>query len=91
MDTKVTAVIHARGRPGQAGRPGQSATHPAQTRPWLDLRLVIEEDQGSGSFVYKTVNRVTGESSRSQAGTPAVAEAKYAAGSVVKTRPDLRA
>ncbi len=26
-----------------------------------DMRLVIEEDQASGSYVYKTVNRRTGE------------------------------
>ena len=25
------------------------------------MRLVIEEDEASGSYVYKTVNRVTGE------------------------------
>lgn len=27
----------------------------------VDLRLIIEEDQASGSYVYKTVNRRTGE------------------------------
>ena len=26
-----------------------------------DLRLVIEEDQATGSYIYKTVNRLTGE------------------------------
>ena len=26
-----------------------------------DLRLIIEEDKASGSYVYKTVNRATGE------------------------------
>lgn len=26
-----------------------------------DLRLVIEEDEASGAFVYKTLNRSTGE------------------------------
>lgn len=25
------------------------------------MRLVIEQDQASGSFVYKTINRLTGE------------------------------
>lgn len=25
------------------------------------MRLVIEEDKASGSYVYKTVNRLTGE------------------------------
>lgn len=27
----------------------------------VDLRLVIEIDEGSGSYVYKTINRMTGE------------------------------
>jgi flagellar protein FlaG len=27
----------------------------------VDLRLVIEEDEASGTYVYKTVNRRTGE------------------------------
>jgi flagellar protein FlaG len=27
----------------------------------VDLRLIIEEDKASGTYVYKTVNRVTGE------------------------------
>jgi len=27
----------------------------------VDMRLVIEEDKASGSYVYRTVNRVTGE------------------------------
>ena len=37
--------------------PGGSA--PAE--PQADLRLVIEEDTVSGSYIYKTVNRATGE------------------------------
>ncbi|MBI5940155.1 MAG: hypothetical protein HY859_06990 [Caulobacterales bacterium] len=35
--------------------PPESAHHNA------DLRLVIEEDQVSGTFVYKTLDRRTGE------------------------------
>ena len=27
----------------------------------VDLRLVIEEDKATGSYIYKTVNRETGE------------------------------
>lgn len=27
----------------------------------VDLRLVIEVDEASGSYVYKTINRMTGE------------------------------
>ncbi len=32
---------------------------PAQDQ--ADLRLVIEEGQAAGSYVYKTINRVTGD------------------------------
>ena len=35
--------------------------HTALVEPQADLRLVIEEDKASGSYVYKTVNRATGE------------------------------
>jgi flagellar protein FlaG len=35
------------------------ATPPASDQS--DLRLIIEEDKASGTYVYKTVNRVTGE------------------------------
>jgi flagellar protein FlaG len=42
---------------GSASRPAPAvpATDP------VDLRLIIEEDKASGTYVYKTVNRVTGE------------------------------
>jgi flagellar protein FlaG len=33
----------------------------APVEPQVDLRLVIEEDKVSGSYIYKTVNRATGE------------------------------
>jgi flagellar protein FlaG len=33
----------------------------APAAPQADLRLVIEEDAVSGSYIYKTVNRATGE------------------------------
>jgi flagellar protein FlaG len=33
----------------------------AQSQDPVDLRLVIEEDKASNSYVYKTVNRLTGE------------------------------
>lgn len=34
---------------------------PESTRQNADLRLIIEEDQASGTFVYKTLDRRTGE------------------------------
>src|SRR5258705_13547603 len=37
------------------------STPPSPTLDSADLRLVIEEDKASGSYIYKTVNRITGE------------------------------
>ena len=42
----------------------QSPPAPAKAIPTtdpVDLRLIIEEDKASGTYIYKTVNRVTGE------------------------------
>jgi flagellar protein FlaG len=40
---------------------GVATVHAAPRQDPVDMRLVIEEDKASGSYVYKTVNRVTGE------------------------------
>ena len=40
---------------------GTSAEPVVQGPDPVDMRLVIEEDKASGSYVYKTVNRRTGE------------------------------
>jgi flagellar protein FlaG len=50
---------------------GQKAAAPRATGPaperappgpdLADMRLVIEEDKAAGSYVYKTINRLTGE------------------------------
>lgn len=53
-----------------------------------EMRLVIELDKASGSYVYKTVNRLTGEI-LSQLPRAEVLklrdEAQYSAGDVIKT------
>jgi flagellar protein FlaG len=43
-----------------SGNPGTGGEDAAALEE-ADLRLVIEEDQASGSYVYTTVNRRTGE------------------------------
>jgi flagellar protein FlaG len=51
------------GRPAQSPQP-ESPKVPAAPPPasdQSDLRLIIEEDKATGTYVYKTVNRVTGE------------------------------
>jgi flagellar protein FlaG len=40
---------------------GASQAPSTQLDAQADLRLVIEEDKASGSYVYKTVNPVTGK------------------------------
>jgi flagellar protein FlaG len=45
----------------QRPAPSESTAAPAAGPDLADMRLVIEEDKASGSYVYKTVNRVTGE------------------------------
>ena len=45
--------------PQTEGGPAPAPVVPS-TDP-VDLRLIIEEDKASGSYIYKTVNRVTGE------------------------------
>ena len=67
MESKVTAFA-ATPDPtfGQKpATPAPDARAPAgravQSPDPVDMRLVIEEDKASNSYVYKTVNRLTGE------------------------------
>lgn len=67
MESKV-AVIAATPDPtfGQKPAPsrpdkGPAAAGAAQGPDPVDMRLVIEEDKVSGSYIYKTVDRRTGE------------------------------
>lgn len=79
------------------GQPPQSSSSPAGaaakgapvTPEPVDLRLIIEEDQASGSYVYKTVNRRTGEVVLQLPRAEVLRmreEADYAAGSVIRTK-----
>ena len=40
---------------------GNSQAPPTQSDAQADLRLVIEEDKAAGSYVYKTVDPITGK------------------------------
>lgn len=78
---------------GQAPQPGgpaagQAKGPPPSSEP-VDLRLIIEEDQASGSYVYKTVNRRTGEVILQLPRAEVLRmreEADYAAGAVIRTK-----
>ena len=66
MEPKITANARfldpapTQGQPGPAS--GKPEAKPVATGPDpADVRLVIEEGKVSGSYVYKTINRVTGE------------------------------
>ncbi len=91
MDTKVTAFAGSPdasfGNSSQAPAPAPEIPE-APATPGLDLRLVIEQDQGTGSFVYKTVNRRTGEVVQSLPRADLLKlreEAAYMAGSLIRT------
>lgn len=72
-------------RPAQGG----SAAEAGPATDSADLRLVIEQDQASGGYVYKTVNRLTGEVVLSLPRDDVLRlreDSHYAAGSVVRTK-----
>jgi len=48
-------------RPAAVPATGALAEPAVQGPDPVDMRLVIEEDKASGTYVYKTVNRRTGE------------------------------
>lgn len=92
MDTKVAAVAPARDpSPVQLVAPPVQAPapQPVNTGPDpADMRLVIEEDQATGSFVYKTINRATGEIVQQYPRAEVLKlkqELRYAAGDVIDT------
>ena len=93
METKIAAVARAPDpglTPVQASEPLAKANVPqvpAGPDP-VDVRLVIEEDQAHGSYVYKTINRLTGEVLQQfpRADVLRLQEKdSYAAGSVIST------
>ena len=75
---------------GQQPAPAAKAASPDKA-PEIQqaVRLVIEEDRNSGSFVYKTLDRVTGEVLAQYPREELLrmlSREDYAAGDVIKTR-----
>ena len=94
MDNKVAAFA-ATPDPtfGQKRSPAPPVQGEAKTAPGhpesADLRLVIEEDQASGSYVYKTIDRRTGEVIQvlPRAKILRMRDAtRYSAGAVIRTK-----
>jgi flagellar protein FlaG len=73
MDTKAAAnapapdpvKLQTSTQPAAQTREPEPAPKPKPETPpasdQVEMRLVIEMDQASGSYVYKTINRLTGE------------------------------
>jgi len=68
MESKVTAfaatpdpTFGQKAAPATRSDTGSSAPRAASGKDPVDMRLVIEEDKASNSYVYKTINRLTGE------------------------------
>jgi flagellar protein FlaG len=95
MDSKVAAFAATPDptfgqRSAQPQRPPSgSAARTGPDQDPADMRLVIEEDKASGSYVYKTVNRLTGEVvqqlPREQV-LQLMEQVEYEAGQVVRTK-----
>ena len=92
MEPKVAAIAPApdpKQPKVQPIVPASGGDAPAVPAPDpVEMRLVIEMDQASGSYVYKTVNRLTGEVVRQLPRAEVLrlkVESQYAAGSVIKT------
>lgn len=68
MDNKVASIAPPSADPGLTAPPPRPVPQDTGANPpgaagqdQADLRLIIEEDSGTGSYVYKTVDRRTGE------------------------------
>ena len=93
MDSKVAAIASAsaparnQGRASVESAPSGEAPEAIGPEP-VEMRLVIEEDQATGSYVYKTINRTTGEVLQQLPRAEVLKlkeELKYAAGTIIRT------
>jgi flagellar protein FlaG len=96
MDSKVAAfaatpdpTFGQKSAPKQRPDTGSAAPSVAPGQDPADMRLVIEEDKATNSYVYKTVNRLTGQVIQ-QLPREQVLQLReqldYEAGNVVKTK-----
>ena len=89
MDTKVAAIASAPDSGQPQVRPAPRGAAPEATKPEpVEMRLVIEEDPATGSYVYKTIDRATGEVLLQLPRAEVLKlreEPKYAAGTIIRT------
>ncbi len=92
MKNPISAVPPIDPRLSQSARPEAipaPAAAPASATDPANARLVIEQDQASGAYVYKTLDRITGEVIRQLPRDEVLkmlGQARYIAGDVFKTR-----
>ncbi|MFO1014382.1 MAG: hypothetical protein U1E50_11530 [Caulobacteraceae bacterium] len=60
ISTEATSAYAVRAVAGAEGQ-AKAEQQPPEAQSQPDLRLVIEEDKASGSFIYKTLDRSTGQ------------------------------
>jgi flagellar protein FlaG len=85
----VTDATYGSASSAPAAAPAAPAPKPPSAPDPADLRLVIEEDQKAGCFVYKTVDWRTGEVVQQLPREELVRlreATSYAAGAVISTR-----
>ncbi len=96
MDSKVAAfaatpdpTFGQKPAPRQRPDTGPAVQGAAPSQDAADMRLVIEEDKATNSYVYKTVNRLTGEVIQQLPREQVLQlreQLNYEAGNVVKTK-----
>ena len=92
MKNSIGAVPPVDPRPAKSTAPVAEAMQRPPANPATDAanaRLVIEQDQASGAYVYKTLDRITGEVLRQlprEDVLKMLSQARYVAGAVIKTR-----
>ncbi len=93
MDSKAAAKAPP---PDPTKAPLQPIATPAKSEPPVvqgpdpvEMRLVIEKDEASGSYIYKTINRLTGEVVQQLPRAEVLRlrdTGQYAAGTVIRTK-----
>jgi flagellar protein FlaG len=94
MENKLAVVAPGNGTGLTASSAPSSPPVPSKSATMLaddaaDLRLVIEEDKPTGTFVYKTVDRRTGEVVQQFPREEVVrmrADAEYSAGKIIRAK-----
>jgi len=83
IDPRVSAPV----RP--AIEPSVATAEMEQAATLANARLVIEQDGENGAYIYKTLDRITGEVLRQfprEDVLKMLTQARYSAGDVIKTR-----